>query len=101
MAIDDTSMPQWYVDGMAEMERREAAATVPTELSAPQAPAASPFENMSAQQLDALGVSPAWAGMDAEQLASMERQQRRRDIAGRLGVSAEFLPEGIEDADDI
>ena len=92
MAIDDTSMPQWYVDGMKELARREAPA-------APAAPAVSPFENMSAQQLDALGVSPAWAGMDAEQLASMERQQRRRDIAGRLGVDVRFLPEGIEDGD--
>lgn len=98
MAIDDTNLPEWYVAGMAEMERREAAEKAP---AAPAASAVSPFENMSAQQLDALGVSPAWAGMDAEQLASMERQQRRRDIAGRLGVSAEFLPEGIEDADDI
>lgn len=94
--IDDTSMPQWYIDGMAAMAAREAAEKAP---AAPAAPAASPFESISAQQLDALGVSPLWAGMDAEQLASMERQQRRREIAGRLGVAAEYLPEGIEDAE--
>ena len=57
----------------------------------------SPFEGLSAERLSALGVSEAWAGLSAAQLAEMERPQRRRDIAGRLGVDVRFLPEGLED----
>ncbi len=60
---------------------------------------ASPFDGLSAERLSALGVSPAWAGVTTEQLAEMQRLERRRAIASRLGVAAEYLPLGIEDAD--
>ena len=90
MAIgNDTSMPQWYRDAMEQQQRQQE----------PPAAPAHPLVGMTPEKLDALGLSQAWAGKSAEWFAEMERQQRRRDIAGRLGVDVRFLPEGIEDGD--
>ena len=53
---------------------------------------ASPFEAMSVERLDAMGVSTAWAGMTSDQLAEMERNQAHRARADRLGVDYRYLP---------
>lgn len=88
------SMPQWYRDALAEQQQQREAAE--RQQQQPPAAARHPLENMSAEMLDRLGVSQAWAGKSAEQLAEMERQQRRRDLAVRLGVDVRYLPEGFE-----
>lgn len=53
----------------------------------------SPFEGIDARALDAMGVSTAWAGMTAEQIAELDRKQAHRDRAARMGVDWRFLPE--------
>lgn len=56
------------------------------------AESSSPFETMSPEKLDALGVSPQWAGKTAADMAEMARQQAHRDRAARLGVDPRYLP---------
>ena len=77
---------------LARMNGTTSAASAPQ----PAQPAPSPFENLTARQLDARGVSTAWAGMTAEQLAELERNQAHRDRAARLGVDYRYLPQ-LED----
>lgn len=60
------------------------------------APVTSPFEDMSAARLDALGVSTQWANMSGAQLAELERKQAHRDRAAALGVDWRYLPEAEE-----
>lgn len=52
-----------------------------------------------ARHLTDLGISYPAAKLYADpvKLAEQERQQRRRDLATRLGVLPKYLPEGIED----
>lgn len=68
----------------------------PRRQAAPPAPVTSPFEGMTAERLDALGVSPAWAGMTGAQLAELERKQAHRDRAAALGVDWRYLPQDTE-----
>lgn len=51
------------------------------------------------RRLTDLGISPQWAAVQADpaKMAAAERQQRRRDLATRLGVLPQYLPEGAED----
>ena len=51
-----------------------------------------------ARRLTDLGISYQAAKIYADpvKLAAMERQQRRRDLATRLGVVPQYLPEGAE-----
>lgn len=51
------------------------------------------------RQLTDMGVGYHTAKLyaDPAKLADHERMQRRRELAGRLGVSEKFLPKGIED----
>ena len=101
MAIDDTSMPQWYRDAMAELAAKESPAAAPA--AQPAQPPALSADDIAerVRHLTNLGISPAAASIYAnpERLAAQQRMERRRDIATRLGVKPEFLPEGFEDAD--
>ena len=60
------------------------------------APVASPFQDMDAARLDALGVSTQWANMTSEQYAELERRQRHAARAAALGVLPQYLPEAEE-----
>lgn len=55
--------------------------------------------NDRARRLTDLGISPQWAAIQADpvKMAEADKQQRRRDLATRLGVLPQFLPEGAED----
>lgn len=48
-----------------------------------------------ARRLTDLGISPQWAAVqaDPQRLAEHERNERRRDLAARLGVDHRYLPE--------
>lgn len=63
--------------------------------AAPPALPPSPFEGMTAERLDALGVSRQWANMTAQQLDELSRRQAHRDRAAALGVLPEYLPEEV------
>lgn len=51
------------------------------------------------RQLTNLGISYHVAKVYADpvKLAEMQRQERRRDLAARLGVMPQYLPENFED----
>ena len=86
MSNGDTMTDDWVNRQLAQVDTTgpRRAATV-TE-------SASPFEAMSVERLDAMGVSTAWAGMTSDQLAEMERNQAHRARADRLGVDYRYLP---------
>ena len=80
----------------ARIDERIARMNGETPAPRPQAkpePAPSPFEHMTAEQLDALGLSTQWAGMTAHQLAELDRKQAHRDRASALGVDWRYLPQ--------
>ena len=101
MAMNDNEMPQWYRDGMAELERRQAAERPSAEQPA-QPPALSAEQIADeARRLTDVGISASMAAIMANpaKRAEFERMERRREIAGRLGVDVRYLPEGLEDGD--